>query len=80
MMHVVETTQYVDRTNYVPKETVASFDDTEEEVNEVYPRPSLELSYKQSVSFIDPNPNTGQTFPGFEVTVPEYDGEGEEDE
>jgi hypothetical protein len=56
----------------VPKEEVASFDATEEEVNAVYPRPSLETSYLQSISFVDPNPGTGQIFPGFEVTVPEF--------
>jgi len=43
---------------------------TEAEVNAIYPRPSLELGYRQSLSFDDPNPSTGQSFPGFELEVP----------
>ncbi len=73
MMHVVQTTQYAEDTNYVPKSQVASFADSEDQVNEVYPRPSLEESYLQSISFVDPNPATGQTFPGFKVEPPVLD-------
>ncbi|MFN2279818.1 MAG: multicopper oxidase domain-containing protein, partial [Candidatus Promineifilaceae bacterium] len=73
MMHVVQTTQYAADANYVPKSGVPAIGATEEEVNAVYPRPSLALSYMQSISFVDPNPETGQTFPGFDVSVPEYD-------
>jgi hypothetical protein len=73
MMHVVQTTQYADDSNYVPKSEVPAIGATEEEVNAVYPRPSLALSYLQSISFVDPNPETGQTFPGFDIVVPEYD-------
>jgi len=70
MMHVVETTQYVERTNYVPKTGAASFAASAEEVNEVYPPPSPRISYLQSISFVDPN-DTGQEFPGFDITVPD---------
>ena len=73
MMHVVQTTQYVADSNYVPKSAVPPIGASEEAVNAVFPRPSLAQSYLQSISFVDPNPETGQTFPGFEVVVPEYD-------
>lgn len=69
MMHVVETTQYAERTNYVPRDQVASFGDSEEQVNAIYPRPSLEQSFEQSISFVDPNHGTGQEFPGFPVGI-----------
>jgi hypothetical protein len=36
----------------------------------VYPPPSLKLMYKQSLSFIDANPELGQEFPGFPLDVP----------
>jgi hypothetical protein len=43
---------------------------SEAEVNAIYPRPSVELGYRQSLSFEDPNAGTGQAFPGFELEVP----------
>jgi hypothetical protein len=43
---------------------------SEAEVNAIYPRPSLELGYRQSLSFEDPNSGTGQNFPGFALDVP----------
>jgi hypothetical protein len=43
---------------------------TEEQVNAIYPRPSIEIAYRQSMSFDDPNPGTGQSYPGFELEVP----------
>jgi hypothetical protein len=41
-----------------------------EQVDAIYPRPSLELMYRQSMSFIDPSPATGHEYPGFELEVP----------
>jgi hypothetical protein len=32
--------------------------------------PSLDLMYRQNLTFVDPNPELGQTFPGFEIEVP----------
>jgi hypothetical protein len=41
-----------------------------DEVDTIYPRPGLELMYRQSMSFVDPEPEFGQVFPGFPLTVP----------
>ncbi len=73
MMHVVETTQYADRANYRAMPAAASFADSAEEVSALYGRPSLEQSFKQSISFVDDN-TTGQIYPGFDVEPPEYSG------
>ena len=53
-----------------PKPAVATHAMTEEQVNAIYPRPSMEVSYRQSMTFEDPNPGTGQSFPGFELEMP----------
>jgi hypothetical protein len=70
MMQEVECVATAAASNPNPKSRVASHAMTEAEVNEIYPRPSVEVAYRQSMSFEDPNPGTGQTFPGFELTVP----------
>lgn len=43
-------------------------------MDEIYPRPSLELMYKQNMAFIDPNEVGYRVYPGFEVEMP-YLGE-----
>jgi hypothetical protein len=40
------------------------------EVSAIYPRPSVDIAYRQGLSFVDPNPGTGQAFPGFELETP----------
>ena len=70
MMQEVECVATAAASNATPKATVASHAMTEAEVNAIYPRPSLELGYRQSLSFDDPNSGTGQSFPGFELEVP----------
>jgi FtsP/CotA-like multicopper oxidase with cupredoxin domain len=70
MMQEVECVATAAAANPNPKPAVAGHAMTEEQVNAIYPRPSVELSYRQSMSFEDPNPGTGQTFPGFELEVP----------
>ncbi len=70
MMQEVECTAVAARANANPRTTVASHDMSEAEVNAIYPRPSAEICYKQGLSFVDPNPMTGQVFPGFPLEVP----------
>ena len=70
MMQEVECVAGARASNPNPKATVASHAMTEAEVNAIYPRPSVELGYRQSMSFDDPNPVTGQSYPGFELDVP----------
>lgn len=73
MMQVVESTPDVGLADYAPRKQAASFGATEQEVNAVYPRPSLELCYKQNLAFVDSSPHTGQVYPGFDVDVPQID-------
>ena len=40
------------------------------DVSAIYPAPSLELMYRQSLSFVDGSPELGQQFPGFPLDVP----------
>ena len=70
MMQEVECVATAAAANPNPKASVASHGMTESEVNAIYPRPSVEVGYRQSLSFEDRNPETGQVFPGFELEVP----------
>jgi hypothetical protein len=46
---------------------------TATEVDAIYPKPSLELMYRQNMSFIDPGDIGYQVYPGFELQVPTLD-------
>ena len=70
MMQEVECVASAASCNANPRERVAAHGMTEADVNAIYPRPSVEIAYRQGLSFVDPNPNTGQVFPGFELEVP----------
>jgi FtsP/CotA-like multicopper oxidase with cupredoxin domain len=56
--------------NYVPRARVASHDMTADAVTAIYPMPSLDLMYRQNLSFIDASPEVGQVFPGFPLVAP----------
>jgi FtsP/CotA-like multicopper oxidase with cupredoxin domain len=70
MMQEIECVAAPAAANSSPRATVASHAMSEAEVNAIYPRPSLELAYRQSMCFDDPNTDCGQVFPGFELDVP----------
>jgi len=70
MMQEVECVADPAACNANPRERVASHGMADDEVSAIYPRPSLELAYRQGLSFVDPNPSTGQAFPGFELEFP----------
>jgi len=70
MMQEVECVATAAASNPNPKPAVANHAMTEEQVNAIYPRPSAELGYRQSMSFDDPNPMGGQRYPGFEIELP----------
>ena len=70
MMQEVECVASAAASNANPRTAVASAAMTEAEVNAIYPRPSVEIAYRQGLSFVDPNASTGQVFPGFEIEVP----------
>ena len=56
--------------NYLPRTRVASHAMSSDEVNAIYPPPSRELMYRQSMTFVDASPELGQVFPGFPLDVP----------
>jgi len=70
MMQEVECVAAAAQANAHPRAQVASHAMTDAEVSDIYPRPSVEIGYRQGLSFVDPNPGTGQVFPGFELEVP----------
>ncbi len=70
MMQTMAAVARVEDANYNPRAAVASATMSPEEVTRIYPRPSPELMYRQNLSFVDANPETGQVFPGFELEIP----------
>ncbi len=59
MMHVIEATPFADQSNFRPSRSL-----------EPAARPTPEESYTLSYTFVDPDPTTGQVYPGFEVEPP----------
>jgi Multicopper oxidase len=72
MMQTVDCGTRAERATYNPKPKVATHGMPEAEVNAIYPRPSLDVMYRQSLTFIDPTPELGQTYPGFDVSLPTF--------
>jgi len=70
MMQEVECVATAAQSNAHSRERVATHQMTDAEVSAIYPRPSVEIAYRQGLTFVDPNPGTGQQFPGFELDVP----------
>ena len=70
MMQAVESVARAESANYNPRTRVASHEMSVDDVNAIYPLPSRELMYRQSMSFVDSSPELGQVFPGFSLDVP----------
>jgi len=70
MMQEMECTDDPGAVNYKPRQAVASFSMSGSQVDEIYPKPSLAIRYKQSFSFIDPNETGYQVYPDFELDIP----------
>ncbi|MEE8148086.1 MAG: multicopper oxidase domain-containing protein [Longimicrobiales bacterium] len=75
MMQTLECVDRAEDANYNPRTKVASHEMEASAVDEIYPRPSRELMYEQTMSFIDPNEIGYQVYPGFDCEVPELDDE-----
>jgi hypothetical protein len=67
MMQAVESVARPEDTNYNPRTRLASHAMTPDDVSSIYPRPSRELMYRQSMQFVDVSPTCGQVFPGFDL-------------
>jgi len=72
MMQIIESTDDASKVNYSPREQVVNQDSTSDDVDAMYPPPSLDLCYRNNTSFVDLTPS-GQVYPGFEVEVPELE-------
>jgi FtsP/CotA-like multicopper oxidase with cupredoxin domain len=75
MMQVVECVDDAARADCRPRARAATHGMSAEEVDRIYPRPSLETMYRQNLSFVDPNLLGRQDYPGFALEVPELEGE-----
>jgi FtsP/CotA-like multicopper oxidase with cupredoxin domain len=70
MMQAVETVPRAEQANYRPRTRAASHTMSAGEVDAIYPPPSRELMYRQSLSFIDASPELGKVYPGFPLDPP----------
>jgi hypothetical protein len=70
MMQAIDCIEDAAGTNWRPRDTVAAHAMQAARVDAIYPRPSLELMYRQSVSFLDESHGAEQSYPGFEVEPP----------
>ena len=64
MMQLVEVVPAAENSNYVARSQVTSSGMTPGDVSNIYPRATLNAAFGQNVTFVDPNPNTGQDYPG----------------
>ena len=65
MMQVVECVDDPQSANSQTRSRVASHDMPADEVDRIYPRPSLDVMYRQSMTFVDPNELGEEVYPGF---------------
>ncbi len=68
MMQLVEVVAASGDSNYEAKFEVTQPGMSPDQVTAIYPRVSLDEAFTENASFNDPNPNTGQVYPGFDVT------------
>ena len=73
MMQAVSAVARPEDANYRPRSRVATHAMGGDEVNAIYPAPSRELMYRQSLMFIDSSPDVGQVYPGFPLEVPKLE-------
>ena len=70
MVQTVECVDSAESVNYRPRPRVASHAMATSDVDEIYPPPSLEVMYSQTMQFVDPNEIGGQEYPGFPLDTP----------
>lgn len=64
MMQIVEVVPGAQDSNYVPSDWVTQPGMSSAQVSAIYTRASLYQAFHRDATFLDPNPVTGQTFPG----------------
>ncbi|HEX5498443.1 MAG TPA: multicopper oxidase domain-containing protein, partial [Thermomicrobiales bacterium] len=70
MMQAVEVTPFAEHANYTASDNVASIAAAADAITAIYPRLDQAEAYRQTLSFVDPNHETGQRYPGFMVSPP----------
>jgi hypothetical protein len=70
MMQTIHCVDDPAEADWMPRRRAASHGMDGRDVDAIYPPPSLELQYRQSVCFVDPSPGSEQVYPGFELEVP----------
>jgi FtsP/CotA-like multicopper oxidase with cupredoxin domain len=70
MMQQVTCVDRAERADYRPRRAVADPLARGSEIDAIYPKPSRDLMYRQTMSFIDPNEVGFQRFPDFPLEVP----------
>jgi hypothetical protein len=73
MMQEVECTDDASRVNYRTRTEVASASMPSDAVDAIYPKPSLDLMYRQNLSFVDMYDGKPFEYPGFEFEVPKLE-------
>jgi FtsP/CotA-like multicopper oxidase with cupredoxin domain len=71
MMQTVECVEDASSANYRPRPRAASHTMPASEVDEMYPPPTLDVMYRQTMRFVDPNEIGRQVYPGFALEVPQ---------
>lgn len=75
MMQTVECHDDPSLVNYKTREFSAEHNMSGEDVSKIYPPPSMELMYRQNLSFIEPSELGYHEFPGFELPIPKLPDE-----
>jgi len=73
MMQLIECVEDASKVNYRPKDRVATHGMSGREVDAIYPGPSLELKYRQNLTFVDPSPLAAFEYPGFDLKIPKLE-------
>lgn len=66
MMQLVEVVPAAENSNFVPRLQVTQPGVSSSQVSSIYPRVTLNEAFDQNVTFVDPNPTTGQGYPGID--------------
>lgn len=69
----VHCTDDPEQANYHVRDNAAKHGMSGAEVGEIYPKPSLDLTFRQNMSYVELNPVACHVFPGFDIEVPKLD-------
>jgi FtsP/CotA-like multicopper oxidase with cupredoxin domain len=73
MMQLLECVDDASKANYRPRKRAAAHGMNGRDVDAIYPGPSLELMYRQNLTFVDPSPLSPFEYPGFDLEIPKLE-------